>query len=106
MEVSLYQSQVFEKNKDPLRYMLPWEDGIEKYELEGDQVVFITPPSYSPPSKLKGMKVLIPAKGKNSAYQIVIVNDIFTRGEAEYKETMDDDLNKAEMEKTLLSMLK
>ncbi|MEN1938512.1 M56 family metallopeptidase [Paenibacillus sp. 102] len=103
---TIYQSQIFEKNKDPLRYMLPWEDGIEKYELEGNQVVFITPPSHSTSSKLKGMKLIIPAKGKNSAYQIVIVNDIFTRGEAEYKETIDDDVNKAEMEKILLSMLK
>ncbi|PDY45907.1 M56 family metallopeptidase [Bacillus pseudomycoides] len=103
---TIYQSQVFEKNKDPLHYMFPWEDGIENYELEGNQIVFVTPPSYSRPSKLKGMKVLIPAKGKNSAYQVVIVNDIFTKGEGEYKEEIDDDLNKAEMEKILLSMLK
>ena len=29
--------------------------------------------------KLKGLKMFVPAQGKNSEYQIVIVNDIFTR---------------------------
>ena len=30
------------------------------------------------------LKMFVPAQGKNSEYQIVIVNDIFTRGTKEY----------------------
>ncbi len=102
---TIYQSRVYVDNKDPLHYMLPWKENMETYDLEGNQIVFVAPPSYSN-SRLKGMKVFVPASEKNSEYQIVIVNDIFTRDEAKYKERIDDDLTKKEMEKILLSMLK
>ncbi|WP_346817879.1 hypothetical protein [Bacillus paramobilis] len=45
-----------------------------------------------------------PPTGKNSAYQIVIINDILTADE--YKEEVDDALNKAELEKIIISYLK
>ena len=48
--------------------------------------------------------MFVPAQGKNSDYQIVIVNDIFTRDTKIYEEIIDDDLTKKEMEKILLSM--
>ncbi|MFJ8527386.1 M56 family metallopeptidase [Bacillus sp. NPDC094106] len=102
---TIYQSRVYTENKDPLHQILPWKDNMKNYELEGNQMLFVTPPSDSR-SKLKGMKMFVSKSGKNSAYQIVIVNGIFTRDEAEYKETIDDDLNKKEMEKILLSMSK
>ncbi|WP_242142161.1 MULTISPECIES: M56 family metallopeptidase [unclassified Bacillus cereus group] len=102
---TIYQSGQYVNNKDPLRYMFPWDENMENYELEGNQIVFVKPPSYSN-SKLKGMKVFVHESGKNIAHQIVIVNDIFTRGEADYEEIIDEDLTKKEMEKILLSMLK
>jgi len=39
---------------------------------------------------IKGMKMIVPAKGKDNAYQVVIIEDV---------------LNKAELEKIILSML-
>ena len=35
--------------------------------------------------------MFVPAQGKNSDYQIVIVNDIFTRDTKIYEEIIDDD---------------
>ncbi|KFM98712.1 transcriptional regulator [Bacillus clarus] len=102
---TIYQSRFYGDNKDPLHYMLPWKENLENYELEGNEMFFIKSPSDSR-SKLKGMKMFIPERGKNSAYQIVIVNDIFTRSEGEYTEVIDDELTKKEMEKILLSMSK
>lgn len=49
--------------------------------------------------------MFVPAQGKNSDYQIVIVNDIFTRDTKIYEEIIDDELTKKEMEKILLSIL-
>ena len=42
--------------------------------------------------------MFVPAQGKNSDYQIVIVNDIFTRDTKIYEEIIDDDPTKKEME--------
>lgn len=54
-------------------------------------------------SNLQGMKMIVPAKGKNSAYQIVIINhSLDNQGKAVF----DRNVNKTEMEKIILSMLK
>lgn len=45
---------------------------------------------YSDSKNVHGMKMIVPAKGKNSAYQIVIIDDV---------------LNKAELEEIMLLMI-
>lgn len=68
---TIYQSQVFGKSKDPFGHLFVVEENIEQYELEGNQVFYSTHTSHK---NLQGMKMIVPAKGKNSAYQIVIIN--------------------------------
>ncbi|QWU43966.1 M56 family metallopeptidase [Bacillus sp. NP247] len=102
---TIYQSRVYAGgNKDPLHYMIPGEENLESYNLEGKTMVFNK--SHRDDSKLKGLKMFVPEQGKNSEYQIVIVNNIFTRDTGIYKEIIDDKLTKKEMEKILLSMSK
>ncbi|MEH7457896.1 M56 family metallopeptidase [Bacillus sp. JJ1127] len=96
----IYQSQVFGESKDPFHHLFVVEENIEQYELEGNQVFYAT---HNSDSNLQGMKIIVPAKGKNSAYQIVITNHgVDTPGEAVF----DKNVNKAELEKIMLSMLK
>ena len=61
-------------NKDPLHYMMPGEENLESYSLDGKGMVYNK--SSHGEGKLKGLKMFVPAQGKNSEYQIVIVNDI------------------------------
>lgn len=75
---TIYQSRMYAGgNKDPLHYMMPGEENLESYSLEGKGMVYNK--SSHGEGKLKGLKMFVPAQGKNSEYQIVIVNDIFTR---------------------------
>ncbi|PQZ48648.1 transcriptional regulator [Bacillus sp. MYb209] len=95
-----YQSQIFGESKDPFHALFAVEENIEQYELEGNQIFYATDNS---DSNLQGMKMIVPAKGKNSAYQIVIINhSLDNPGEAVF----DSNVNKAELEKIMLSMLK
>ncbi|MBE5105839.1 M56 family metallopeptidase [Bacillus thuringiensis] len=95
-----YQSQVFGESKDPFHALFVVEENIEQYELEGNQIFYATDNS---DSNLQGMKMIVPAKGKNSAYQIVIINHSLEKpGEAVF----DKNVNKEELEKIMLSMLK
>ena len=49
------------------------------------------------------MKMIVPEKGENSAYQIVIINhSLENQGEAVF----DKNVNKEELEKIMISMLK
>ncbi|MCV5403841.1 hypothetical protein OFM88_30250, partial [Escherichia coli] len=74
------QSQVFGESKDPFHALFVVEENIEQYELEGNQIYYATDNS---DSNLQGIKMIVPAKGKNSAYQIVIINHSVERpGEA------------------------
>ncbi|MDC6154983.1 M56 family metallopeptidase [Bacillus albus] len=95
-----YQSQVFGESKDPFHALFGVEENIEQYELEGNQIFYATDNS---DSNLQGMKMIVPAKGKDSAYQIVIINhSLEDRGEAVF----DKNVNKKELEKIMISMLK
>jgi bla regulator protein BlaR1 len=82
---TIYQSPIIEAEGH-----FAWlgeNDKVENYELDGNQVSF----GYFSGSNTKAMKMIVPAKGKNSAYQIVINDDV---------------LNKTELEKMMISMLK
>ncbi|MEY9972132.1 bla regulator protein BlaR1 [Lysinibacillus sp. RC46] len=90
----IYQSAILEKprkpgiieiGKDPFYERI--YDNIESYELEGTQFTF----AKSTGENSKAMKMIVPEKGKDSAYQIVIIDDV---------------LNKAELEKIMISFLK
>ncbi|HHT7155957.1 transcriptional regulator [Bacillus thuringiensis serovar andalousiensis] len=62
---------------------------ITHYELEGTKINLIE--SLDTESNYKVMKMIVPAKGKNSAYQVII---------------LADNLSKEELEKIMLSFLK
>ncbi|PET27696.1 M56 family metallopeptidase [Bacillus cereus] len=95
-----YQSQVFGESKDPFHALFVVEENIEQYELEGNQIFYAT---HNSDRNLQGMKMIVPAKGKNRAYQIVIINhSLENPGEAVF----DKNVNKEELEKIMLSMLK
>ncbi|MGH0591503.1 M56 family metallopeptidase [Bacillus pretiosus] len=94
------QSQVFGESKDTFSHQFILPENIEQYELEGNQIFYAT---HHSDSNLQGMKMVVPAKGKNSAYQVVIINHSLERqGEAVF----DKNVNKEELEKVMLSMLK
>jgi bla regulator protein BlaR1 len=94
------QSQVFGESKDPFHALFVVEENIEQYELEGNQIFYAT---HNSDSNLQGMKMIVPAKGTNSAYQIVIINHSLERPG---KAVFDKNVNKEELEKVMLSMLK
>lgn len=84
---TIYQSAMMEKEKDPFYMWINDNDKIENYELEGAKFTFAKITG----SNVKGMKMIVPAKGKYSSYQVVIIDDL---------------LNKAELEKIMISFLK
>ncbi|MDA1666886.1 M56 family metallopeptidase [Bacillus cereus] len=97
---TISQSQVFGESKDPFSHQFVVPENIEQYELEGNQIFYAT---HHSDSNLQGMKMIVPAKGKDSAYQIVIINhSLEKQGEAVF----DKNVNKEELEKVMLSMLK
>ncbi|MFC8770729.1 M56 family metallopeptidase [Bacillus cereus] len=84
---TIYQSDILERGRDPFYQWINDNDKIENYELEGAQFIF----GKMTGSNVKGMKMIVPAKGKDSTYQVVIIDDV---------------LNKAELEKVMISFLK
>ncbi|MED1091904.1 M56 family metallopeptidase [Bacillus paramycoides] len=97
---TISQSQVFGESKDPFYRLFVVEENTEQYELEGNQIFYAT---HNSDSNLQGMKMIVPAKGKNSAYQIVIINHSLDKPG---KAVFDKNVNKEELEKIMLSMLK
>ena len=88
------------ESKDPFHALFGVEENIEQYELEGNQIFYVT---HNSDSNLQGMKMIVPEKGENSAYQIVIINhSLENQGEAVF----DKNVNKEELEKIMISMLK
>ncbi|MGG3519778.1 M56 family metallopeptidase [Bacillus pseudomycoides] len=83
---TIYQSAILERGRDPFYQWINDNDKIENYEREGAKFTFAKMTG----SNVKGMKMIVPAKGKDSAYQVVIIDDV---------------LNKAELEKIMFSML-
>lgn len=84
-QVVIWQSNILEGKENPWNQQA--FDTFEEYKLEGKQVTFGT---YDD-SNVTGMRMIVPAKDGKAAYQIVITVSI---------------LDKAEMEKIMLSMLK
>ncbi|KAA0764390.1 M56 family metallopeptidase [Bacillus sp. SH5-2] len=84
---TIYQSAILERGRDPFYQWIKDNDKIENYELEGAQVTFVKMTG----SNIKAMKMIVPAIGKDNAYQVVIIDDV---------------LNKAELEKIMISFLK
>ncbi|MEH6891423.1 M56 family metallopeptidase [Bacillus sp. JJ864] len=83
-QIVIWQSDILEGKKNP--WNMQAFDTFEEYKLEGNQVTF---GKYND-SNITGMKMIVPAKDGKGAYQIVITVSI---------------LNKAELEKIMLSML-
>jgi bla regulator protein blaR1 len=74
-----------ENEQDRFNWWAPVDDvKIDNYELKGVKL------SFKEDNKYKVMKMIVPAKGENSAYQVVMVNEL---------------LNKKELEEIMLSLL-
>ncbi|HDR6309580.1 TPA: M48 family metalloprotease [Bacillus cereus] len=97
---AISQSQVFGESKDTFSHQFILPENIEQYELEGNQIFYAT---HHSDSNLQGMKMIVPAKGTNSAYQVVIINH---SSEHQGEAVFDKNVNKEELEKIMISMLK
>ena len=85
---TIYQSALPEKHEDLFYTSISDKDKIENYELEGAQFSFAKTKNNE-----NAMKMIVPAKGKESAYQVEIYAGAFS-------------LNKNELEKIMISFLK
>lgn len=85
---TIYQSSLPEKHEDSFYTLISDKDKIENYELEGAQFTFAKTKNNE-----NAMKMIVPAKGKESAYQVEIYAAAFS-------------LNKNELEKIMISFLK
>ncbi|HDX9613035.1 TPA: transcriptional regulator [Bacillus toyonensis] len=81
------QSVVRGKEENPFYGIMEESEKITNYELEGANITF----AESSESNTKYMEVIVPAKGKNSAYQVII---------------LANDVSKEELEKIMLSYIK
>ncbi|MGX7632460.1 M56 family metallopeptidase [Bacillus thuringiensis] len=83
----VYQSAVRDQGEDSLKGIVGTSEKITNYELVGTKISL----SENTKDKFKVMKMIVPAKGKNRAYQVTI---------------LADNLSKEELEKIMLSCLK
>ncbi|WP_253297815.1 M56 family metallopeptidase, partial [Bacillus albus] len=81
------QSVVRSKEENPFYGIVEESEKVTNYELEGANITF----AESSESTTKYMEVIVPAKGKNSAYQVII---------------LANDVSKEELEKIMLSYIK
>ncbi|HDR4738445.1 TPA: M56 family metallopeptidase [Bacillus cereus] len=85
----VHQSAVNDQGENPLNKGGESNEKITHYELEGTKINLIE--SINKEGNFKVMKMIVPAKGKNSAYQVTI---------------LADNLSKEELEKIMKSFLK
>ncbi|MFB6589048.1 M56 family metallopeptidase [Bacillus thuringiensis] len=81
------QSVVRDKEENPFYGIMEDSEKITNYKLEGANITF----AESSESNTKYMEGIVPAKGKNSAYQVII---------------LANDVSKEELEKVMLSYIK
>ncbi|OUB60705.1 M56 family metallopeptidase [Bacillus thuringiensis] len=81
------QSVVRSKEENPFYGIVEESEKVTNYELEGANITF----AESSESTTKYMEVIVPAKGKNGAYQVII---------------LANDVSKEELEKVMLSYIK
>ncbi|EOQ28822.1 M56 family metallopeptidase [Bacillus cereus group sp. RP37] len=87
----VHQSAVRDQGKNSLNEGVENNEKITNYELEGTKISLTESPENNTKYNMKVMKMIVPAKGKNSAYQVLILTD---------------SLSKEELEKIMLSFLK
>ncbi|HDR7675820.1 beta-lactam sensor/signal transducer [Bacillus wiedmannii] len=87
----VHQSAVRDQGENSLNEGVENNEKITNYELEGTKINLTESPENNTKYNMKVMKMIVPAKGKNSAYQVLILTD---------------SLSKEELEKIMLSFLK
>lgn len=87
----VHQSAVRNHGENPLNAGVENNEKITNYELEGTKIILTESPENNTKYNLKTMEMIVPAKGKNSAYQVTI---------------LADNLSKEELEKIMLSFVK
>ncbi|PFB67471.1 M56 family metallopeptidase [Bacillus cereus] len=87
----VHQSAVRDQGENPLNEGVENNKKITNYELEGTKIILTESPENNTKYNFKTMEMIVPAKGKNSAYQVTI---------------LADKLSKEELEKIMLSFLK
>ncbi|OFD11285.1 hypothetical protein BTGOE6_11380 [Bacillus wiedmannii] len=85
----VHQSAVTDQGENLLNEGGKYNEKVTNYELEGTKISLIE--SLDTEETYKVMQMIVPAKGKNSAYQVII---------------LADNLSKEELEKIMLSFVK
>lgn len=75
----VYQSAVRDPGEDSLKGIVGTSEKITNYELVGTKITL----SESTKDKVKVMRMIVPAKGKNNTYQVTIFADNLSREELE-----------------------
>ncbi len=87
----VHQSAVNDEGENSLNDGGENNEKVTNYELEGTKIRLSESPDNNTKYNMKVMKMIVPAKGKNSPYQVLILTD---------------SLSKEELEKIMISFLK
>ncbi|PQQ47932.1 M56 family metallopeptidase [Bacillus thuringiensis] len=87
----VHQSAVRDQEENSLNEGVENNEKITNYELEGTKISLTESPENNTKYNMKVMKMIVPAKGTNSAYQVLILTD---------------SLSKEKLEKIMLSYIK